>query len=171
MLVSCAFNYDAHAGDLQKLGTLPILKAKMNPDLHMAEELRRDRNANLFMVIGEPDVTVAEDGDDLTVTVHGLDVFKPQTGELRAGGTKDIAAWFIDTDYDEQCFFVRHAYFLGDNDPYKQLKTALKAEIDEEAWQTLYSAVSRPFPRPESGRIAVKVIDHFGDEVMKVISV
>ena len=103
--------------------------------------------------------------------MRGLDVFRPQTGELRAGDTKDIAAWFIDTDYDEETFFVRHAYFLGAGDPYKSLKTALKAEIDREAWETLYSDTSRPFPRPESGRIAIKVIDHFGDEVMKVVSV
>ena len=171
VLVCCAFNYDPHVTDLSKLGPMPILKAKMNPDLHMAEELRRDKNANLFMVIGEPDVKVEEHGDDLIVAVRGLDVFDQKTGHIRSGDTKDIAAWFIDTDYDEECFFVRHAYFLGAGDPYKSLKTALKAEIDPEAWESLYSDVSRPFPRPRSGRIAVKVIDHFGDEVMKVISV
>ena len=84
---------------------------------------------------------------------------------------KGIAAWFIDTDYDEESFFVRHAYFLGANDPYKALKTSLKAEIDEAAWASLYREVSRPFPRPASGRIAVKVINHFGDEVMKAYGV
>ena len=171
LLVACAFGYDAHSSELTKLGPLPIVKARMNPDLHMAEDLRRDRNANLFMVIGEPDVKVTEDDGRITVQVRGLDVFRPQTGELRAGDTKDIAAWFIDTDYDEETFFVRHAYFLGAGDPYKSLKTALKAEIDREAWETLYSDTSRPFPRPESGRIAIKVIDHFGDEVMKVVTV
>ena len=171
LLVACAFGYDAHSSELTKLGPLPIVKARMNPDLHMAEDLRRDKNANLFMVIGEPDVKVTEDEGRITVQVRGLDVFRPQTGELRAGDTKDIAAWFIDTDYDEETFFVRHAYFLGAGDPYKSLKTALKAEIDREAWETLYSDTSRPFPRPESGRIAIKVIDHFGDEVMKVVSV
>jgi hypothetical protein len=66
---------------------------------------------------------------------------------------------------------VRHAYFLGANDPYKALKTTLKAEIDQEAWESLYSDTSRPFPKPESGRIAVKVINHLGDEVMKVFAV
>jgi adenine-specific DNA-methyltransferase len=105
------------------------------------------------------------------VRILGLDIFDPQKGEIRPGGTDDIAAWFIDTDYDEESFFVRHAYFLGANDPYKALKTTLKAEIDEEAWESLYRDVSRPFPRPASGRIAVKVINHFGDEVMKVFGV
>jgi adenine-specific DNA-methyltransferase len=171
ILIACAFGYDAHASEVTKLGPLPIIKAKMNPDLHMAPDLKRDKNANLFMVIGEPDITIAEKGEDLTVTIRGMDVFVPATGEIRHGDTKDIAAWFIDTDYDEESFFVRHAYFLGAGDPYSSLKTALRAEINEDAWATLYRDTSRPFPRPKSGRIAVKVINHYGDEVMKVFSV
>jgi adenine-specific DNA-methyltransferase len=98
-------------------------------------------------------------------------VFKPQTGEIESGGPESIALWMIDTDYNEESFFVRHAYFLGANDPYKALKTTLKAEIDEEAWASLNSDTSRPFPKPASGRIAVKVINHLGDEVMKVFGV
>jgi adenine-specific DNA-methyltransferase len=171
ILIACAFGYDAHASEVTKLGPLPIIKAKMNPDLHMAPDLKRDKNANLFMVIGEPDITITEKGEDLTVTIRGMDVFVPATGEIRHGDTKDIAAWFIDTDYDEESFFVRHAYFLGAGDPYSSLKTALRAEIGEDAWSTLYRDTSRPFPRPKSGRIAVKVINHYGDEVMKVFSV
>lgn len=171
ILIACAFGYDAHASEVTKLGPLPIIKAKMNPDLHMAPDLKRDKNANLFMVIGEPDITITEKGEDLTVTIRGMDVFVPATGEIRHGDTKDIAAWFIDTDYDEESFFVRHAYFLGAGDPYSSLKTALRAEINEDAWSTLYRDTSRPFPRPKSGRIAVKVINHYGDEVMKVFSV
>ena len=103
--------------------------------------------------------------------IKGVDVFKPQTGEVESGEPDDIALWFIDTDYNEESFFVRHAYFLGANDPYKSLKTTLKAEINEEAWATLHSDTSRPFDKPESGRIAVKVINHLGDEVMKVFRV
>lgn len=171
ILIALAFGYDAHASEVTKLGPLRIVKAKMNPDLHMAEDLRRDKNANLFMVIGEPDVTITEQGEDLTVTIRGMDVFVPATGEIRHGDTDDIMAWFIDTDYDEESFFVRHAYFLGAGDPYESLKKSLRAEIDEDAWRTLYRAASRPFPRPSSGRIAVKVINHYGDEVMKVFSV
>ena len=105
------------------------------------------------------------------VTVNGVDVFKPQTGEVVSDGPDGIACWFIDTDYNEESFFVRHAYFLGQNDPYKSLKQTLKAEINEEAWATLHSATSRPFEKPKGGRIAVKVINHLGDEVMKVYRV
>ena len=172
VLIACAFNYDAHASDLTKLGPLPILKARMNPDLHMADELKNTGKGNLFVVFGEPDLRVHDAGHGMvSVQVLGVDVFDPQTGDIRSGGTDSIAAWFIDTMYDEESFRVRHAYFLGANDPYKSLKTALRAEIDEEAWATLYRDTSRPFPRPETGRIAVKVINHFGDEVMKVFSV
>ncbi len=172
VLVACAFNYDAHASELTRLGPLPILKARMNPDLHMADDLKNTGAGNLFVVFGEPDLRVEDAGDDMVrVRVLGVDVFDPTTGDIRSGGTDSIAAWFIDTLYDEESFRVRHAYFLGANDPYKSLKTALRAEIDEEAWATLYRDTSRPFSRPDTGRIAVKVINHFGDEVMKVFSV
>jgi adenine-specific DNA-methyltransferase len=174
VLIACAFNYDAHASELTKLGPLPILKARMNPDLHMADDLKNTGKGNLFVVFGEPDLvveSVPDQPDHVRIRIIGVDVFDPQTGDIRSGDTKSIAAWFIDNDYNEESFFVRHAYFLGANDPYKSLKAALRAEIDEEAWATLYRDVSRPFRRPETGRIAVKVINHFGDEVMKVFSV
>lgn len=172
VLIACAFNFEAHASELTRMGPLPILKAKINPDLHMAGELKNTGKGNLFIVFGEPDVEIETlAGGQLQVRVLGVDVFDPNTGDVRSGDTKSIAAWFIDTDYDEESFFVRHAYFLGANDPYKSLKTALRAEIDEAAWATLYRDVSRPFDRPRSGRIAVKVINHFGDEVMKVFRV
>lgn len=172
VLIACGFNFEAHTSELDKLGPLPILRAKMNPDLHMSDELKNTGAGNLFIVFGEPDIEWKfDDNGDVVVEVLGIDVFDPKTGEVRASGKNDIATWFIDTDYNEESFFVRHAYFLGANDPYKQLKTTLKAEIDREAWDTLYRDVSRPFPRPESGRFAVKVINHFGDEVMKVFGV
>ena len=171
-LIACGFNFEAHTSELSKLGPLPILKAKMNPDLHMSDELKNTGQGNLFVVFGEPDIewNFDEDGK-IIVEVLGIDVFDPKTGEVRASGKDDIAAWFIDTDYNEESFFVRHAYFLGANDPYKSLKTSLKAEIDREAWEALYRDKSRPFARPETGRFAVKVINHFGDEVMKVFGV
>ncbi len=171
-LIACGFNFEAHTSELNKLGPLPILKAKMNPELHMSDELKNTGAGNLFVVFGEPDIKWNFDKDgEIIVEVLGVDVFDPKTGEVRASGKDDIAAWFIDTDYNEESFFVRHAYFMGANDPYRSLKTALRAEIDEEAWATLYRDKSRPFPRPETGRFAVKVINHFGDEVMKVFAV
>ena len=171
-LIACAFNYDAQSADFAKLGRVPILKARMNADLHMAKELKNTGKGNLFVVFGEPDIEIrdAEDGQ-IQVQIRGVDVFHPGTGEIRSDDTDGIACWFIDTDYNEESFFVRHAYFLGANDPYKALKTTLKAEIDRDAWATLRSSVSRPFPRPESGRVAVKVINHLGDEAMRVFRV
>jgi adenine-specific DNA-methyltransferase len=318
VLITCAFNYDAHSSEFNKLGRIPVLKARMNADLHMADDLKNTGKGNLFVIFGEPDVEVisglwlvtrdgrmvthydsvkelsglgsleeinrvgkedisritelpargkvrshgsseessrvgisehrgggSEDGNgrispepergewlaggsgntpdsgrmsrtDVTtgnaatvgrgsgdqqnarrtktiaavktlkpsdfplsvttshysqVTIYGVDVFHPTTGEVRSDGAEGIACWFIDTDYNEESFFVRHAYFLGANDPYKALKTTLKAEINEEAWATLNSDTSRPFDKPTSGRIAVKVINHLGDEVMKVFRV
>jgi len=170
--VACAFNYDAQSTEFDRLGRVPVLKARMNADLHMADELKNTGKGNLFVIFGEPDIDVldAEDGK-VRVKINGVDVFHPQRGEVVSDGADGIACWFLDTDYNEESFFVRHAYFLGANDPYKSLKTTLKAEIDEEAWSSLNSDVSRPFEKPKSGRIAVKVINHLGDEVMKVFRV
>ncbi len=172
VLIACAFNYEAHAAEFEKLGRVPVLKARMNPDLHMAGELKNTGAGNLFVVFGEPDIRIEPQADgQVRVRVKGVDVFRPQTGEIESGGTDSIALWMIDTEYNEESFFVRQAYFLGAADPYKSLKTTLKAEIDAEAWATLNSDVSRPFEKPKTGRIAVKVINHLGDEVMKVFGV
>jgi adenine-specific DNA-methyltransferase len=246
VLIACAFNFDAMSTEFNKLGRIPVLKARMNADLHMAEDLKNTGKGNLFVIFGEPDVelvsgewlvtsggrmvasyervkklsglgsleeinrlgrsdlsrfqSVSSGGDQsharwvkevaaiqelvagdfplslatshyAQVTVHGVDVFHPNTGEVRSDGPEGIACWFIDTDYNEESFFVRHAYFLGQNDPYTSLKTTLKAEVDADAWSTLHSDTSRPFSKPRSGRIAVKVINHLGDEVMKVFRV
>ena len=309
VLIACAFSYDAHAAEFEKLGRIPVLKARMNADLHMAGDLKNTGKGNLFVIFGEPDIEVAgeewivdstgkrvapydifalvsgvdglaevnrldserlradaalsrrreiwdylanaaggsldtgehrrgtgaanhggvstvawrcarlpggarnvrdlvreitadrRDGvselverlrrdqqdasraDEIAVrpplttihytqvTIRGVDVFHPNTGEVRSDGAEGIACWFVDTDYNEESFFVRHAYFLGANDPYKALKTTLKAEIDLDAWATLNSDTSRPFPKPASGRIAVKVVNHLGDEAMKVFRV
>ena len=169
VLIACAFNYDAHSSEFNKLGRIPVLKARMNADLHMAEDLKNTGKGNLFVIFGEPDIDILDaEGGQVRVKVNGVDVFHPNTGEVRSDGADGIACWFIDTDYNEESFFVRHAYFLGANDPYKALKTTLKAEINEDAWATLNSDTSRLFDKPKSGRIAVKVINHLGDEVMKV---
>ena len=177
VLIACAFNYEAHASEFRKLGRIPILKARMNADLHMAGDLKNTGKGNLFVIFGEPDIDVLPvegdggESEQFQVRINGVDVFHPNSGEIRSDGADGIACWFIDTDYNEESFFVRHAYFLGAGDPYKALKTTLKAEINEEAWSTLKSDMSRPFDRPSSGRIAVKVINHLGDEVMKVFRV
>jgi adenine-specific DNA-methyltransferase len=172
VLIACAFNYEAHATEFNKLGRIRVLKARMNADLHMAEDLKNTGKGNLFVIFGEPDISILPDEDGkIRIKVNGVDVFKPQTGEVISDNADGIACWFIDTDYNEESFFVRHAYFLGANDPYTALKTTLKSEINEEAWASLHCDTSRPFPKPKNGRIAVKVINHLGDEVMKVFRI
>ena len=172
VVIACAFNFDAASSEFNKLGKIPVLKARMNADLHMAGELKNTGSGNLFVIFGEPDIEIQDVGDNkIQVKLRGVDVFRPQTGEVESSDPDEIACWFIDTDYNEESFFIRHAYFLGANDPYSALKTSLKADVNKEAWETLHSDLSRPFEKPESGRIAVKVINHLGDEVLKIFRV
>jgi adenine-specific DNA-methyltransferase len=177
VLISCAFNYEAQSTEFDKLGPIPVLKARMNADLHMQQDLANSGKGNLFVIFGEPDIDILDatgpDGqpNQIQVKINGVDVFDPSTGEVRSDEPDNIACWFIDSDYNGESFFVRQAYFLGQNDPYKSLKTSLKAEIDLEAWESLNSDTSVPFAKPSTGRIAVKVINHLGDEVMKVYRV
>jgi adenine-specific DNA-methyltransferase len=175
LLLVCAFSFDPQAGNAMEefsIGRVRVLLVRMNSDLAMGDVLlKKTGSGNLFTVFGEPDVAVTREGDDLTVEIKGVDVYNPTTGEIRSSGTGEIALWMIDTDYDGESFFVRHCYFTGGNDPYKRLKAALKADIDPVAWDTLYQTKSRPFPRPAKGKIAVKVINHYGDEVLQVYEV
>jgi adenine-specific DNA-methyltransferase len=169
LLIAAAFNFDAHASEFDRMGALTVLQARINPDLHMPD-LATGGAGNLFTVFGEPDIQVHDEGDGcISIEVAGIDMYKG--GQIEASSADDIAVWFVDTDYDYESFFVRHAYFPGANDPYKALKTTLKAEIDVDAWESLKRTRSRPFPRPAGGRFAVKVINHLGDEVMKVVGV
>lgn len=161
----------ANVAGARKLGRIPVLMVRMNADLLMGEELKKTGAGNLFTVFGEPDIDIEGTADGLVVNLKGVDVYDPTTGEVRSNDTSRIALWMIDTDYNEESFFVRHCYFTGDNDPYKRLKTALKADIDADSWDSLYQTTSRPFPKPETGKIAVKVINDYGDEVMKVFEV
>ena len=171
LLIVCGFAFDPHVyEETTRYGRLTVLPARMNPDLAMGDELLKKTGAgNLFMVFGEPDIDVEKQSDgNLIVELQGVDVYDPTTGQIRSSSTDDIACWFIDTDYNEESFFVRHAYFCGSDKPYERLKRALRAEIDEAAWSALYSTESYPFPSPATGKIAVKVINHYGDEVLKV---
>jgi len=172
VLISCAFNYEAQSTEFDKLGPLPVLKARMNADLHMQPDLKDSGKGNLFVIFGEPDIEILDaSGNQIQVKINGVDVYDPSTGEVRSDEPATIACWFIDTDYSGESFFVRQAYFLGQNDPYKSLKISLKAEIDADGWESLNSDTSVPFAKPSTGRIAVKVINHLGDEVMKVYRV
>ncbi len=174
LLVVCGFAFDPHVSEeTKRYGKLTILPTHINPDLQMGGTLLKNTGyGNLFMIFGEPDmdIKIQKDGK-ITVTIKGVDVYDPTTGEIRSSSTDDIACWFIDTNYNGESFFVRHAYFTGADEPYEKLKRALRAEIDEAAWNALYSTTSYPFEKPETGKIAVKVINHYGDEVLKVYPV
>lgn len=174
LVVILGFAFGPHVyEEVKQHGDMTILIVRMNPDLMMADELlKKTASANLFMVFGEPDVEIKQlKSGKYQVSIRGVDIYDPTTGEIRSSSKDDIACWFIDTDYDEESFFVRHAYFLGNNEPYDKLKRALRAEVDEAAWSSLYSDTSQPFDAPETGKIAVKVINHYGDEVMRVFEV
>ncbi len=174
MLIIGGFAFDPHVSEeAKRYGKLNVIPVKMNPDLSMGDELLKKTGAgNLFMYFGEPDINITKQKDGkLVAELKGLDVYDPTTGEIRASSTDDIACWFIDTNYNGESFFVRHAYFTGADEPYDKLKRALRAEIDEAAWSALYSTKSIPFDRPKTGKIAVKVINHYGDEVLKVYEV
>jgi adenine-specific DNA-methyltransferase len=174
LLVVCGFAFDPHVSEeAKRYGKLTVLPAKMNPDLLIGDELlKKTRAGNLFMVFGEPDIDIRKTREGkLQVEIRGVDVYDPTTQEIRSNSTDDIACWFIDTAYNGESFFVRHAYFTGAEEPYEKLKRALRADIDEAAWSALYSTTSRPFNPPQTGKIAVKVINHYGDEVLKVFAV
>jgi len=176
LLVVAATSFEASAfSEGTQSNGLQIMKVKINPDLSMGDLLKKTGSGNLFLAFGEPEVKVKENKDGVTVEVVGVDVYDPVKSEIRSSGSGDpeheIAAWFIDTNYNGEAFFVTHAYFLGADKPYEKLKKALKADINEDAWDELYSTTSRPFPKPKTGKIAVKVINHYGDEVMKIIEI
>ena len=178
VLIICGFAFEPNINEeAKRYGKLQVLITRMNPDLLLGDELLKKTGAgNLFMVFGEPDIELKRENNQLIVTLKGLDIYDPTTGEIRSSSPDDIACWFIDTDYNEESFFVRYAYFTGANQPYDKLKRALKAEIDEDAWSQIYSTSSRPFNPPtgkngKPGKIAIKVINHYGDEVLKVYEV
>ena len=174
ILVVCGFAFDPHVTEESKrYGALIVLPTKMNPDLAMGDELlKKTGTGNLFMVFGEPDVNlITSKTGELIVELNGVDIYDPTTGQVRSSSTDEIACWFIDTDYNEESFFVRHAYFTGADKPMDKLKKAMNSEIDEEAWSSMYGTISRPFKKPITKKIAVKVINHYGDEVLKVFDV
>ncbi len=174
LLIVAATSFEAAAlSEPNEIDGLRVMKVKINPDLTMGDLLKKTGSGNLFMAFGEPDIRVEETKGQIVVEIKGVDVYDPVKSEIRSSGSgkvdDDLAAWFIDTNYDGRSFFVSHAYFLNDICPFDKFKKLLKAEIPEEAWDSMCSTVSRPFPKPSTGKIAVKAINHYGDEVMKVI--
>jgi adenine-specific DNA-methyltransferase len=173
LLLICGLAFDSSVLEETKhYGKLMILPVKMNPDLTIGDDLlKKTGSGNLFMVFGEPDIKLTQHQGKIQIELLGVDIYDPTTGEIRSNSTDGIACWFIDTDYNGESFFVRHAYFTGANKPYEKLQKTLRAEVNEEAWNTLYSTKSQRFDKPQTGKIAIKVINHYGDEVIKVLEV
>jgi adenine-specific DNA-methyltransferase len=176
LIIVAATSFEAAAfSEPTQTNGLQVMKVKINPDLSMGDLLKKTGSGNLFLAFGEPEVKVKQSKEGVIVEIVGVDIYDPVKSEIRSSGSGDpeheIAAWFIDTNYNGEAFFVTHAYFLGADKPYEKLKKALKADIDEQAWEELYSTVSRPFPKPKTGKIAIKVINHYGDEVMKIVEI
>ncbi len=174
VLIYCAFNFEAYVeeGSESSMGRLKVLQARMNSDLHMSTDLKDTGSGNPFVIFGEPDIALVHTEDDLfTVEIKGVDVYDPKRNEVRSDNSDAIDCWMLDTDYSGEAFFARQVYFPGREDVYKAFKVFLKNDIDEEEWASVARSVSRPFARPKSGQIAVKVINHFGDEVMKIFEV
>ena len=158
----------------RQLGRVPVLLVRMNADLVMGEELKKTGAGNLFTVFGEPDIEIKDEDGELRVVLHGVDVYDPNTGEIRSNDTDQIALWMIDTAYNEESFFVRHCYFTGGQDPYARLKRALKADIDEDAWEQPVpdgvAAVPSPGDRQDRGQ-GDQRLRRRGDEGLRRLTV
>ena len=172
LLVVLGFAFDPHISEeVKQYGRLKVFPARINPDLMMGDLLKKTKAANLFTAYGEPDIDLIRRDGRLAVKLKGVDIFDPTTGEIRSSKPDEIACWFIDDDYNGESFFVRQAYFTGWDEPYDKLRRALRAEVDESAWESLYREESVFFDPPKDGKIAVKVINDYGDEVLKVFDV
>ena len=168
LAVVCAFGFEAHATEeVVAVAGCRVLLARMNADLHMELD-DKGVNANAFVIYGEPDVDILREGADFRVQLNGVDVYVPKLNAVRSGEIDDIDCWMVDTDYNEQCFIARQVFFPDNPTLYKALKKMLNNDIDAEEWESAAGTLSHPFPRPDSNKIAVKVINHFGDEVMKI---
>jgi len=150
---------------------LSIHFGNVAPDVLVGDLLKTTRASQIFTVFGQPDVGVQKHKDGTyRVELRGVDIYDPLTGKVHSARGEDVAAWFLDTDYDGMTFHICQAFFPGDADAWEKLQRALKAQIDPEAFEQMRGTVSFPFEPGEHKRIAVKVIDFQGNEVVRVVS-
>lgn len=173
VLIFAGFAFDPEAQALlQKIPVagLQVHFANIAPDVLVGDLLKTTRASQIFTVFGQPDVRVDRQGDGTyVVELRGVDIYDPLTGEVHSTPGKDVAAWFLDTDYDGMTFHICQAFFPGDPDAWEKLQRALRAQIDPEAFERMRGTVSFPFKPGEHQRIAVKVIDFRGNEVVRVV--
>ncbi len=173
MIVFCAFAFDPEAAkDIDAVRGITALRAQMNTDL-LTEDLKKARASNQsFWLMGQPDVELRplKDGR-YEVEVHGFDYFDTVRGELVSGGKGKIAAWALDTDYDERSLFPRQVFFpmAGAKDGWNKLRRDIKAELDESLLGRLHGTVSLPFEAGDHRQIAVKIVDDRGIESLRIL--
>ena len=169
-LVVVAFHFEADPKNEQR-GKLQIVLARANRDLTIGE-LKSGKEDHAFVLVGEPDVELVERSDGTCqVALQGYHVYDPGSGNVRPGGKPtDIDCWMLDTDYDGKSFFARRVHFPGKSADrqIKRLKAALGARVDPAQWAHMESLTSGPFPRPAGGRVAVRIVTAFGDEMLCV---
>jgi adenine-specific DNA-methyltransferase len=173
VLIFAGFAFDPEAqAFIQKVPVagLQVHFANIAPDVLVGDLLKTTRASQIFTVFGQPDVRVEKQKDGTyRVELRGVDIYDPLSGEVHSTRGEDVAAWFLDTDYDGKTFKISQAFFPGDPDAWEKLQRALKAQIAPEAFEQMRGTVSFPFQPGEHQRIAVKVIDFRGNEVVRVI--
>jgi very-short-patch-repair endonuclease len=180
LLIFAGFAFDPEAQALlQKapVAGLQVHFATIAPDVLVGDLLKTTRASQIFTVFGQPDVRISPSppagragvGATYIVELRGVDIYDPLTGEVHSERGKNVAAWFLDTDYDGKTFKIAQAFFPGDPDAWEKLQRALKAQIDPEAFERMRGTNSFPFTPGEHNRIAVKVIDFRGNEVVRVV--
>jgi len=174
-LLFCAFTFDPEAAkDIDEMAVpgMTFLKVQMNTDL-LTEDLKKKRASNeSFWLMGQPEIEVRQRVDGLwEVEVHGFDYFNPKTGEIEGGGTKQIAMWSLDTDYDQRSLMPHQVFFpMADaKGGWNRLRKTVRAELDEHLLEQFHGTVSLPFEAGDNKRVAVKIVDDRGIESLKIV--
>jgi adenine-specific DNA-methyltransferase len=173
LLVFAGFGFEAEVTTFVESQPRPGLRlelANVCPDVLVGDLLKTTRGSQLFTVFGQPDVDVhPSHGKTWVAELRGVDTYDPTTGEVKSSRGRDVAAWFLDHDYDGRTFCVCQAFFPGGDNPWAKLGRALRGVIDEEAFARMRGTKSAPFRPGDHNRVAVKVIDFRGNEVIKVV--
>ncbi len=174
ILIFAGFSFDPEAQALiQKapVAGLEVHFANIAPDVLVGDLLKTTRASQIFTVFGQPDVAWKRNDDGTyVVELRGVDIYNPLTGQTEHSQGSEVAAWFLDTDYDGKTFHICQAFFPGDPDAWDKLQRALKAQIDPEAFHKMRGTVSFPFEVGKYRRAGVKVIDFRGNEVLRVVN-
>jgi adenine-specific DNA-methyltransferase len=170
-LVFAGFSFDGAAQAAIQEDPDPHLRlhmAQIRPDVNMGDLLKTTTASQIFTVSGTPRTKLVELEDgELQVEMEGVDIYDPVTNTVRSTGAEKVAAWFVDANYDGRCFCITQAFF-PDKKAWEKLSKALVGTVDPERFEAFAGTISLPFPKGSFNRVAVKVIDPRGNEVMRV---